>query len=508
MRLSLGTKILGSFGIIIFLALGFSVGAGNKFARNEYNEFTVRRDLAKARAMAPYINEWIRMTVNATEQGLSPEDIQTGLLPFMNLFGDEDSFEEDSFWDEDFFEDERRHHMHGRKHHAQKRDPPVFDRLLITDPRGRVLLNTMDIGPGEIPQSTGIAMKEGAEVIGYLYVGSMLPSMGESEDSFFLYDANIRTWLFAMAVFLFAIFLGILLTRHIVGPVKTINLATHQVKKGMLDVRVPDRRRDEMGDLARGFNAMTTALESADIQRRQFIADSAHELRTPVSLIRTRIEMMEEGIYPMDSEGLAALATETDRLVGLIEELKILSSLESPDFIMETAEVDISELVSKAVESRKPSGTRVGIDIETRLSADHIILQANAHQLYRLVDNLLSNALRHAKKHVRIELEQNADSNIEIRVEDDGPGIPTAQRERVFERFYRLEASRNRNSGGTGLGLAICREIARAHGGKINAEASSELSGASIHVVLRPFNSHLPESHKNGPERRDSPRAG
>ncbi|RLW69223.1 MAG: hypothetical protein B6D68_02390 [spirochete symbiont of Stewartia floridana] len=379
---------------------------------------------------------------------------------------------------------------------------------MITDPRGRVLLNTMDMSPSEIPLSSGIAMKDGSEVIGYLYVGSMLPEWGGSGDFFFLYDAKIRTWLFAMAVFLLAIFLGVLLTLHIVGPVKTINLAAHQVEQGMLNVRVPDRRRDEMGDLARGFNAMTAALESADIQRRQFIADSAHELRTPVSLIRTRIEMMEEGVYSMDSDGLAALATETDRLVGLIEELKILSSLESPDFIMRTAEVNISELVSQAVESRKPAGTRFGIDIETRLSAGDIVIQANAQQLHRLIDNLLSNALRHAKRHVRIELEQNDDSGIEIWVEDDGPGIPDAQREQIFERFYRLDSSRNRDSGGTGLGLAICREIVRAHGGKISAGASSGLSGALIHVVLRPFNSHLPGNHKSGPERRDSPRAG
>lgn len=485
MRLPLGAKILGAFGIIVFLALGITVGAGNRFARSEYNAFAARRDWERARSMAPFFSLWTKEAARAVSRGLEPEIAELG-----------------SF----LLEDHQDHHGQMMRRRPGQGPPPhqsdwpdrqdredrggaeIFDRLLITDVHGQVLFNTTRLRDERYPrvgeQPRGIEVRNNAEIVGYLYVGQMLPGPPQpGEDSFFR-DAGMRTVVFTALVFLAAIFLGLLLTRHIVVPVKVLNAAARRVEEGALDVRVPDRRQDEMGDLARGFNAMTASLEAADRQRRQFIADSAHEIRTPVSLIRTRIEMMEEGVYPMDAESLGALAEETDRLVGLIEELKTLATLESLDFSMNTVSVNLAELAEKVVESSRPAIAQSSLSVETEITDTHPVISGNAEKLHRLVKNLLSNALRHADSRVRIVIGPGYPDRIAIHVEDDGPGIPEAMRERVFERFYRMDSSRSRDLGGTGLGLAICREIVKAHGGEISIGASRKLGGAVFLVTL------------------------
>jgi len=296
------------------------------------------------------------------------------------------------------------------------------------------------------------------------------------------------TWFITGLIFIFAMILGLILTRHIIGPVKILNRAALDVEGGDLSVRVPADRRDELGDLSRGFNTMTGSLESADKQRRRLIADSAHELRTPISLIRARIEMMEEGIYPMDRDGLSALSAESERLIRLVDELKILANLESPDLVLNRENLNLPEFIGAVVRASAPAIHRSGIEIEVeeRTSGEAIEVSGDREKLHRLLANLVSNALHHAESRILIHTRTATERSgwTEITVEDDGPGIAEEDRERVFERYYRADASRNRSSGGTGLGLAICSEIVRAHGGNIEAGASMRLGGAALKVML------------------------
>ncbi|OQX29855.1 MAG: hypothetical protein B0D92_01505 [Spirochaeta sp. LUC14_002_19_P3] len=479
MKIPLGAKILGAFGIIVFLALGAVVGMGNRFTHNEYYDFAVQRDMNRARAIAPFFGQWAYGAVEAIRRGREPDG--SALSPLLLLGADWAGYSDR--WEQ--MADSRDFHHHGGgypPHRRSSQKPPPVERLLLTDANGRVLFNTVGYSGGSY-LGTGTEVRYKRELVGYLYVGQMLSGAASDSETFFIRSAGIRTWVFTALVFLAAVLLGLLLTRHIVVPVKGLSAAAREVEDGTLSVRVPERRKDELGDLSRGFNSMTSSLEAADRQRRQIIANSAHELRTPVSLIRTRIEMMEEGVYPLNTENLAALARETDHLVELIEELKTLAVLESPDFTMKRDVLNLGELAASELESNRPAIARSGIEVLLRKDKGNVSVSGSTEKLRRLLKNLLANALRYAAGRIFITVGANA-NGAELRVEDDGPGIPEDKRTKIFERFFRLDPSRSRDSGGSGLGLAICREIVKAHGGEISVSQSPELGGAAFTVIL------------------------
>ena len=499
MKLSLAAKILGAFSLIVFMALSISVLASNRFMQVRYNRFSQKRDIAMAQAMTPLIVDWMQQHTGPRDAPIlpPPPSLDHGnrhssrnshhMNPRRNTFPFMADMEEDDFFDRKIF-----------PFMPDRENDDFFDRILVTDTIGRVMFNTTRYRKNSLEnQSNGIEIMNGDNLIGYLYLDWMVPGPKPREPPSYFRRIDMGTWLISFLVFLFAMGMGLLLTRHIVVPIKQLNRALGKVGKGNLDIRVKIKRRDEMGDLARGFNDMTSALESADTQRRRFIADSAHELRTPVSLIRTRIEMMEEGVYPMDRDGLNALAGETDRLIALIEELKTLASLESKDFSMITADLDLIQLVRNTVEANRPAIENSGISVETTvLEADEIWINGHADRLERLIRNLLTNALHYAHSRIELIIGLDKSGKAYIRVEDDGPGIPESERNRVFERFYRIDTSRSRASGGTGLGLAICHEIVRVHAGNISIE-SSRLGGAVFVVVLPTLDSDQPQTPRH-----------
>ncbi|MCK5250102.1 MAG: hypothetical protein KAJ98_09075, partial [Spirochaetaceae bacterium] len=170
----------------------------------------------------------------------------------------------------------------------------------------------------------------------------------------------------------------------------------------------------------------------------------------------------------------------------LVDELKTLANLESPDFVLQREDLSLPDLIQDVVQAAGPAIRRENISVESGLSGGRPVISGDRVKLHRLLANLCSNALRYAKSRINIDVRQISETPewIELTVEDDGPGIPEKDREKVFERYYRVDASRNRSSGGSGLGLAICSEIARAHGGSIEAGVSERLGGAELKVKL------------------------
>ena len=486
MRIPLRIKILASFALIVLLSIGTAVGAGNRLTRVRFDDYSYRRDVARASFLAIMLTDWLIGMRDGTktrppfpmEPPPSPENTS-------QMRGREAS----QFMD-----------RMGGKHGGP--GPMGFDRMVVTDVQGNVLLDTTGENRRTLSPNLyeNAVIRDSSEVLGYLYVGRMIPDLTQNEDVPFFRAVGIATWEIAAAVFLMAMILGILLTRHIVSPIMKLNAAARSVGNGDLAVRVPSARRDELGELSREFNNMASSLESAEESRRRFIADSAHELRTPVSLIRARIEMMEEGIYPFDPENLAALSAETERLNSLVEQLRTLSDLEaresggtsgSNNGVMENpVPVDLSELVREAVAASEPALLRRAIRTEIHTEGVSLSPRGDRDGLYRLVVNLLSNAIRHASSRVLIGIEEappargEEKKRVRLVVEDDGPGIPEDRLNLIFERYYRLDASRSRDAGGSGLGLAICRGIVRNHGGGIRAGRSESLGGASFAVEL------------------------
>jgi len=457
MKFSLRGKILGSFALVVLLALSTAVGTGNRLTRSRYYNFAFERDFARAKWLSKELGEWNSAAGGAAELGMRhsmPPHIGGG----MRMMG-------------------RGPHMMGDS---------ADSHIVITDLSGKVLYDGAGydrerLSP-DTPRRVPVYDEDNAKV-GYLYMGQMIPGAQLSAELLEIRRAGVISWLVTLLIFVFAMILGLVITENIIRPIRVLNQAAREVEGGNLSARVPGGRKDELGDLSRGFNSMTASLEHAAAQRRRLIADSAHELRTPISLIQARVEMMEEGVYPLDADALTALSAEAKRLAALVDELRILSDLESPDSVLEREEFSLETLIREVIKAAEPRVRQLDVAIESNFLGDQSVISADRGKIRRLLVNLLSNALRHAESRVFFSL-QGAENSLELHVEDDGPGIAMENLERVFERYFRADRSRSRNSGGAGLGLSICREVARAHGGSIEAGNSETLGGARISLRL------------------------
>jgi signal transduction histidine kinase len=238
---------------------------------------------------------------------------------------------------------------------------------------------------------------------------------------------------------------------------------------------------DEIGRLARTMNAMLDRLEQASTTRRRFVSDASHELRSPVAAIRTDVEVaLAEGERADWPATARAVLTEEARLDALIGDLLLLAaSDESSASTTATARVDLETLVVEEAARRRRLD--VSVDVATD-DPDTLAVSGDRAQLQRVLANLLDNACRHGQRRVDVTLRSVGDIVI-IDVDDDGPGIAPADRQRVFERFARLDEGRDRDRGGAGLGLAVVDAIVRSHGGSVSI-GDSPLGGARFMVEI------------------------
>ncbi|MEU7941967.1 DUF4153 domain-containing protein [Microbispora bryophytorum] len=268
----------------------------------------------------------------------------------------------------------------------------------------------------------------------------------------------------AIAVVL-ALIMVQLLARGMTRPLREMAAAAQTIAKGRYGLRVSATSRDEVGELARAFNAMAADLAEVDRQRRELVANVSHELRTPITGLQAVLENIVDGVTPPDLDTLGTALAQTQRLGRLVAQLLDLSRLDSGARLIEPEELDLASLCRQAV-----SEATLARDDVTVASAvtPGTVLSADAALLAQVLANLLDNAVRHSPPGGTVQVEARpAGPNLEISVTDDGPGIPAAERARVFERFSRLDAGRAADAGGAGLGLAIAQEIVELHGGSI-----------------------------------------
>ncbi|HET7734587.1 MAG TPA: ATP-binding protein [Nocardioidaceae bacterium] len=251
------------------------------------------------------------------------------------------------------------------------------------------------------------------------------------------------------------------------APVEAIRARVAQVEgTSELDARVPvPSGGDEIARLAVTMNAMLERLQAATEQQRRFVADASHELRSPLATIRAAHEIA--ALHPDRrtwAEASQDVLSELDRVDRLVEDLLLLARADEHGLRLRIVDVDLDDLLlAEASRLRRLGHLTITVD------AAPVRIQGDPLHLSRALRNLTDNAARHA--HSRIDLRLRlGDDTFRLEVEDDGPGIPEADRERVFERFVRLDESRSRSRGGTGLGLAIAREIGRAHAGDVHVE--------------------------------------
>ncbi|HEX3899388.1 MAG TPA: ATP-binding protein [Mycobacteriales bacterium] len=256
-----------------------------------------------------------------------------------------------------------------------------------------------------------------------------------------------------------------LLLGRALGTVSSLRQGAEEITNPGGGLRLPlPASHDEVRALAETLNAMLDRLEAAAARERQFVADVAHELRSPLAAMHTQLEVAGAHRDPVtQKELLAGSLEDTERLSALVDDLLVLARMES-EAPSNREPVDLAELAGLA-------------------SAQPTAVLGDRAALARAIDNLVANANRHAASQVVITVEPTADGTVELRVDDDGPGVPVGQQSRIFERFVRLDDARARDDGGSGLGLAIVRATAHAHGGTVRVEASP-LGGARFVLTL------------------------
>ncbi|MFJ8843669.1 sensor histidine kinase [Streptomyces cyaneofuscatus] len=268
-----------------------------------------------------------------------------------------------------------------------------------------------------------------------------------------------------------------LVTRRALRPVEGIRREMAAITASEdLARRVPEPdSRDEIARLARTTNETLTVLEASVERQRRFVADASHELRSPIASLRTQLEVAEAHPELLDLPGAVA---DTVRLQVLAADLLLLARLDAGEK-PGAARLEVGALVREEVSQR--TGDRIPVTVEVAEDAAYEV-NGSRGQLVRVIGNLLDNAQRHAGRRITVQVAADG-SGVRVEVRDDGAGVPEDERERIFERFVRLDDARSRDDGGAGLGLAIARDVATRHGGTLTVHRASE-GGAAFRLWL------------------------
>ena len=267
--------------------------------------------------------------------------------------------------------------------------------------------------------------------------------------------------------------------RRTAGPIGGVMDAAGKVTEGDLSARADVQGPADVRDLARSFNRMAERLEANEEQRRNLLADVAHELRTPLSVIRARVEGMRDGLYESDAEHLALIEEETRVMARLLDDLQLLSNAEAGSLRLHRQRLEPRELLVSAEAAFTTQAAEAGVTLVVDAKEDLPAVDVDPIRIGEILSNLVSNALRHTPSNGTITLAAgHGDGGVAFSVTDTGRGIRPEDLPHVFERF-----AKSAESGGVGLGLAIAKSLVEAHGGTITAESHPE-GGTTIRFIL------------------------
>jgi two-component system sensor histidine kinase BaeS len=296
------------------------------------------------------------------------------------------------------------------------------------------------------------------------------PAMVEEEFMATVHRVLLVSSLIAAAV---AMFLGWVLVRRFVRPIAEMMTLSERIAEGDYARRVEARGPDELARLADSLNRMAAALQRIEALRRDLVANVAHELRTPLTTLQGYLEALRDGVTPASSETLTSLHEEVLRLVRLVDALHQLSQFDARISRLHRTELDGAALARQMVAVYNHEFTRRGLAVREVSDPGCPPVEADADLVSQALRNLLDNALRYAVPGADVTVRTTCnDRTVRIAVENTGDEIAAEDLPRIFERFYRGEKSRSRDTGGAGIGLALVQEIARAHGGEVGAASA------------------------------------
>jgi signal transduction histidine kinase len=360
-----------------------------------------------------------------------------------------------------------------------------FIPFLLVDREGRVVVPMPGHVRGELISAETLTDAVPIDVGGQSVGRLVLPSEAFGQDpaeGAFLERVNLALGLGALGGTAAAVVLGAVLVRSLNRPLRELTEGARAVAAGDLEIQVPVRSSDEMGELATAFNQMNTNLARSRELRRQMTADIAHELRTPLSIILGHAEGIKEGVLPSSAANLQVIHEEAARLDRLVEDLRTLSLVEAGELPLELSEIEPAVLLRKAAASYQASAKRKSIELAVLAEDSLPMIEADSDRFIQVLGNLIANALHHAPDGGAVSLSATPiNGRLQISVADNGPGIHPSDLPHIFDRFYRADKSRQRDGAGSGLGLAIAKSLVEAHAGNIRAE--SEL-GHGTHLII------------------------
>ena len=262
-----------------------------------------------------------------------------------------------------------------------------------------------------------------------------------------------------------------ILARNLSRPVNQVAAGIRSLAAGNYTQRMENRGGDEIARLGDDVNRLAGVLGEHESARKRWMSDMAHELRTPLAIISGELEAMSDGVRPMDREQLDSVRHEVNHLAALVNDLHSLALTDSGALAYKMQSLDLDELVQSSVDSFRGQAAAKNLALGYASPEQAIRVNGDEQRLSQLLHNLLDNSVRYTDADGKISVMLKKDRHQAVlAISDSAPGASLEECDRLFERLYRLEGSRNRNSGGSGLGLAICRNIVEAHGGRISAQ--------------------------------------
>ena len=288
-----------------------------------------------------------------------------------------------------------------------------------------------------------------------------------------------------LAVLLATVAVTLLAGRRLARPIHALTAAVQRMDAGDRSARVPvkGRRQDEVGRLAHAFNAMAVSMEENERQRQVMVSDIAHELRNPLTNVRGYLEGVQDGLVPLDDALIASLLEESTLLSRLVDDLQDLALADAGRLHLHPELLDAADLVEQVTAAHRAAAAMAGVTITADVRPP-VMVEADAGRLRQALGNLVGNALRYTPSGGQVTVSAFvSDGQATISVEDTGAGIAPEHLPHIFDRFYRADPSRSRETGGSGLGLAITRHLIEAHGGTIEA-TSTEGAGSTFTIRL------------------------
>lgn len=297
-----------------------------------------------------------------------------------------------------------------------------------------------------------------------------------------------------MGISLVGILVGSISSWGLAAPLHNLAVAARAVGSQDLSQRIEVRGTNEVREVAEAFNAMAAALQEAEKLRSNMLADIAHELRTPLTVIQGNLRAILDDVYELDKVEVARLYDQTRQLSRLVNDLHDLALLDANQFSLAFRELDLREIVREAAAIYQPIFDDQQISLELDLPEDLPAVKGDSARITQCLNNLLNNTLQHTSSGGQVKIKLAAvDSQVTLAVADNGAGIGNQHLPQIFDRFYRVDSDRSRQTGGTGLGLAITQALVQAHGGAIKAESAGRNQGSEFVISLPTTDGKLEE---------------